>query len=140
MQAKAAFSHPTVRVAALAAAAMAGLLATGCSSGSPAAASGSGGSGGGGTVSMTASNSGFSPSSVTLDKPGTYTFNLSNKASRPVSIDVEGNGVDKDAQPAPAGGTTSLTVNLTAGSYVIHSQDDGQARANEIKGTLVVKG
>jgi Cupredoxin-like domain len=139
MQAKAAFSHPTVRVAALAAAAMAGLLATGCSSGSPAAASGSGG-GGGGTVSITSSNTGFSPASVTLDKPGTYTFNLSNKASRPVSIDVEGNGVDKDAQPAPAGGTTSLTVNLTAGSYVIHSQDDGQARANEIKGTLVVKG
>jgi plastocyanin len=92
------------------------------------------------TVTVTASDSGFSPSTVNLDKPGKYTFHEVNNGTRPIALDIEGNGVDQDATPADPGKTTDLTVDLGTGTYDMHSQDDGADRSHEIKGSVVVKG
>lgn len=117
-------------------------LAAACGGGGSSSLASSSGGGGSAakTISLTATDSGFSPSTVTLPKPGTYTFQLTNKGTRAYSVDVEGNLVDKDATPAKPGGTTQLTVHVGAGTYTIHSQDDGEDRAHEIKATLVVQG
>jgi hypothetical protein len=92
------------------------------------------------TVTVTASDSGFSPSTVNLDRPGKYTFHEVNNGTRPIAIDVEGNGVDQDSDPADPGKTIDLTVDLGPGTYTMHSQDDGADRSHEIKGSVVVKG
>lgn len=103
-----------------------------------------GGDGGGNvlsTITVTATEAGFSPSTINLDKAGTYTFHEINNGKSQIALDVEGNGVDKDMNPIDPGKTGDLTVDLNqAGTYAMHSQDDGADRSREIHGSIVVKG
>lgn len=107
-------------------------------------ASACGGSGSGGalqTISVTAADSGFSPSTINLDKTGTYTFHYTNNGSRQYAVDIEGNGVDKDGNPVDPGKSGDVTVDLNqAGTYEMHSQDDGADRSHELHGSVIVKG
>jgi plastocyanin len=107
------------------------VLAAGCGGGSGAPAQ---------AVTVMATDTGFNPATVSLDRPGTYTFHEVNNGTRKYALDVEGNGVDQDGDPVDPGKTFDLTVDLAPGTYTMHSQDNGQDRTHEIKGTIVVRG
>src|SRR5215471_7940833 len=77
------------------------------------------------TIDVTASDSGFDPSTVNLDKPGKYVFHYTNKGSRPYAVDVEGNGVDTDGDLVQPGQSGDVEVDLgKSGTYQMHSQTD----------------
>lgn len=105
------------------------------------AACGLGGGGVVSTITLTAHDSGFEPSVVNLDRPGTYVFHYTNRGSRRYGVDIEGNGVDTDGDVVDPGGSGEVEVTLgQAGTYMIHSQDDATDRSHEIRGTVTVKG
>jgi Cupredoxin-like domain len=111
----------------------------------PATACGMMGIGGGGgvvsTINVTASDSGFDPATVNLDKPGVYVFHYTNSGTKPYGLDVEGNGVDTDGDVVQPGGTGDVQVDLNkSGSYEMHSQTDNTDRSHELHGKVVVKG
>jgi plastocyanin len=106
---------------------------------------GCGGDAGGGnvvaTINVTASDAGFDPATVNLDKPGMYTFHYTNKGTRPYAVDVEGNGVDTDGDVVQPGQSGNVQVDLNkAGTYEMHSQTDNTDRSHELHGKVVVKG
>ena len=103
------------------------------------------GMGGGGdvvaTIDVTASDSGFDPATVNLDKPGKYSFHYTNKGTRPYGLDVEGNGIDTDGDVIDPGKSGDVQVDLSkAGEYEMHSQTDNTDRSHELHGKVVVKG
>ena len=63
---------------------------------------------------------------------------MSNPASIPHAIAVEGNGVDKDGKPVGQGGTSTVTVDLKPGKYEFYCPVDSHKQAG-MKGTLTVK-
>jgi hypothetical protein len=94
-----------------------------------------------GTINVTASDSGFDPATVNIDKPGKYTFHYTNKGTRQYALDIEGNGVDTDGDAIDPGKSGDVQVDLSkAGTYDMHSQDDGANRSKELHGKVVVKG
>jgi plastocyanin len=71
-------------------------------------------------------------------KAGVVTIELTNPASVPHSVAVEGNGVDKDApSPAGQGASTQVTVTLKQGTYTFYCPVPGHKAAG-MKGTLIV--
>jgi hypothetical protein len=93
------------------------------------------------TINVTASDAGFAPATVNLDKPGVYNFHYTNQGTRSYGLDVEGNGVDTDGDVIAPGKTGDVQVNLgKSGSYDMHSQTDNTDRSHELHGKVVVKG
>jgi hypothetical protein len=93
------------------------------------------------TINVTASDTGFDPGTVNLDKPGVYNFHYTNQGTRSYGLDVEGNGVDTDGDVISPGKTGDVQVNLNkSGSYDMHSQTDNTDRSHELHGKVVVKG
>ena len=146
---------------------------SGGSSGSGSATSGkattgessSGGGGGYGSSSSAATTSGtsggaiktvliketefkLSPSSVTLSKPGTYTFKAENKGSTQHSLEIEGKGVKSEGgeggeanlkQVLNPGQSGVLTVTfLRPGTYEMYCPVDGHEQEG-MKAEVVVK-
>jgi uncharacterized cupredoxin-like copper-binding protein len=146
---------------------------SGGSSGSGSATSGkattgessSGGGGGYGSSSSAATTSGtsggaiktvviketefkLSPSSVTLSKPGTYTFRAENKGSAQHSLEIEGKGVKSEGseggeaklkQVLNPGQSGVLTVTFQRpGTYEMYCPVDGHEQEG-MKGEVVVK-
>jgi plastocyanin len=72
-------------------------------------------------------------------KPGTVTIDLDNPKSSGTThgIGVKGNGVDKDGPSVTAGKSSSVTVDLNAGTYTFYCPVPGHADAG-MKGTLTV--
>jgi plastocyanin len=95
-------------------------------------------SGGGTTLELAADPGGaFSFDKKTLEAPaGTITIHLTNDASIPHDIAVEGNGVD-EASDTVTNGETSLTVDLEPGTYTFYCSVPGH-RAGGMEGTLTV--
>jgi plastocyanin len=95
-------------------------------------------SGGGTTLELAADPGGaFSFDKKTLEAPaGTITIHLTNDASIPHDIAVEGNGVD-EASDTVTSGETSLTVDLEPGTYTFYCSVPGH-RAGGMEGTLTV--
>jgi plastocyanin len=95
-------------------------------------------SGGGTTLELAADpGGGFSFDKKTLEAPaGTITIHLTNDASIPHDIAVEGNGVD-EASDTVTNGETSLTVDLEPGTYTFYCSVPGH-RAGGMEGTLTV--
>ena len=94
-----------------------------------------------GTINVTATDAGYDPATVTLDKPGKYTFHYTNNGSRPYAVDVEGNGVDTDGDVVDPGKSGDVQVDLSKpGTYAMHSQTDNTDRSKELHGQVVVKG
>jgi plastocyanin len=72
-------------------------------------------------------------------KPGTVTIDLDNPKSSGTThgIGVKGNGVDEDGASVTAGKSSSVTVDLKAGTYTFYCPVPGHADAG-MKGTLTV--
>jgi uncharacterized cupredoxin-like copper-binding protein len=160
-------------VLALALTSCGGSAGSGGSSGSGSATSGkattsessSGGGGGYGSSSSAATTSGtsggaiktvvinetefkLSPSSVTLSKPGTYTFKAENKGSTQHSLEIEGKGLKSEGseggeaeleQVLNPGQSGVLTVTFQRpGTYEMYCPVDGHEQEG-MKGEVVVK-
>jgi uncharacterized cupredoxin-like copper-binding protein len=101
-----------------------------------AAASGSGGQ----TIQVKESEFKLTPSSFTVSKPGTVTFEATNAGKIDHALEVEGNGVEEKTSTISPGSTTKLTVNLSKnGTYAVYCPIDGH-RAMGMEAKLVVGG
>jgi plastocyanin len=95
--------------------------------------------GGGQTLALAADPSG----ALKYDKTqleataGDITIDLTNDSPLPHDVAVEGNGVHETSDRV-TGGSTTLNLNLKAGTYAFFCSVDGH-RAAGMEGTLVVK-
>ena len=106
----------------------------------PAPASSGGGGGKSTTLKLSADPSGqlkFDKSSLSA-KSGNVTIALTNPASLPHGIAIEGNGVDKDGAIVNKGGHSSVTVPVKPGKYTYYCPVPGHRQAG-MEGTLTVK-
>jgi len=100
------------------------------------------------TVVIKESEFKLSPSSVTLSKPGTYTFKAENKGSSQHSLEIEGKGVKSEGgeggeaqleQILNPGQSDVLTVTFQkSGTYEMYCPVDGHEDMG-MKGEVVVK-
>jgi plastocyanin len=93
---------------------------------------------GGTTLELAADPGGsFSFDKETLEAPaGTITIHLTNDASVPHNVGVEGNGVDEKTDTVTKG-DISLTVELEPGEYTFYCDVPGH-REGGMEGTLTV--
>ena len=77
---------------------------------------------------------------TTLTAPaGKVTIDFTNQSSTAHDVSIQGNGVDVTSDIVDNGGTTSVSANLTPGTYTFLCTVDGHADAG-MKGTLTVTG
>ncbi|MBN1530816.1 MAG: cupredoxin domain-containing protein [Thermoleophilaceae bacterium] len=118
---------------------LAGTLALGACGGDddesePAAAA----SGGGETVKVSATEFEFTPSSPSVEKAGTITFDVTNDGSVDHALEVEGPGDEVETDTIPAGRSAKLTVDLSkAGTYEMYCPI-GNHRQMGMEGTIKV--
>lgn len=87
-------------------------------------------------VSITADEVTVSPARV---RAGPVTFRVTNNASVPYDLDVDGPGPDGEIENLAAGATRNLTMTLRPGTYRIESSaESGPDR--ERRATLTVEG
>jgi uncharacterized cupredoxin-like copper-binding protein len=118
------------------------VLLAGCggsSGGSKTQAAPSGGSSGGGqTIKVKETEYKLTPSSFTVSKPGTVTFDVTNAGHTDHSLEVEGNGVEEKASTISPGSSAKLTVDLSKnGTYEVYCPIDGH-RSLGMQAKLVV--
>jgi len=90
------------------------------------------------TIQISEKEYSLTPSTVTVSKPGTYAFHVTNKGTTTHALEVEGNGVEERSGHIPAGSNATLNVTFTKnGSYEIYCPIDGH-KAEGMKGTLTV--
>jgi plastocyanin len=116
--------------------------ASGSSSSAPAPAPAPAASGGGASSNLQlAADSGgqlkFDKTTLSA-KAGKVTITMNNPAPVPHAIAIQGGGVDKSGSTVSAGGKSTVTVALKAGTYTFFCPVDGH-RAAGMQGTLTVK-
>ena len=112
----------------------------GSSGGSKTVAASSGGGGGGQTIQVKESEYKLTPSSFTVSKPGTVTFEVTNAGQIDHALEVEGNGVEEKTSTISAGSSAKLTVDLSKnGTYEMYCPIDGH-RDMGMEAKLVVGG
>jgi uncharacterized cupredoxin-like copper-binding protein len=90
------------------------------------------------TIQISEKEFSLTPSTVTLSKPGTYAFQISNKGTITHAFEVEGNGVEEKSGDIQAGSSATITVTFTKnGSYEFYCPIDGH-KAQGMKGTVTV--
>jgi uncharacterized cupredoxin-like copper-binding protein len=90
------------------------------------------------TIQVSEKEYSLTPSSVTVSKPGTYAFHVTNKGTITHGFEVEGNGIEQKASDISAGSSTTLKVSFSkTGSYEIYCPIDGH-KAQGMKGTLTI--
>jgi uncharacterized cupredoxin-like copper-binding protein len=90
------------------------------------------------TVQISEKEYSLTPSTLTLSKPGTYAFHISNKGTITHAFEVEGNGVEEKSGDIQAGSSATLNVTFSKnGSYEMYCPIDGH-KAQGMKGTLTV--
>jgi uncharacterized cupredoxin-like copper-binding protein len=110
----------------------------GSSGGSKTAAAPS--SGGGQTIQVKETEFKLTPSSFTVSKPGTVTFDVKNTGSVDHALEVEGNGVEEETSTISPGSSAKLTVDLSKnGTYEVYCPVDNH-RAMGMEAKLVVGG
>ena len=81
----------------------------------------SGGGGGGQTIQVKESEYKLTPSSFTIAKPGTVTFEVTNAGQTDHALEVDGNGVEEKTSTSSPGSRAKLTVNLSKnGTYEVY--------------------
>ena len=60
------------------------------------------------------------PATVTIDAPGTYTFEATNDGGVDHSLEIEGNGVEEVTETIGPGESASVTVDLESGTYEMY--------------------
>lgn len=107
--------------------------------GTPTSTRGTGsGSGSRKTVTVKETEYKLTPSSVTLDETGTYTFKVMNTGSTTHALEVEGNGVEEESGDVRPGQSKTFTVDLnTSGTYEMYCPVDGH-RQQGMEGKLTI--
>ena len=96
--------------------------------------------GGGKTIQVKETEYKLTPSSLTVSKPGTVTFDVTNAGTIDHALEVEGNGVEEKTSTISPGSSAKLTVDLSkAGAYEVYCPIDGH-RAMGMEAKLVVGG
>jgi uncharacterized cupredoxin-like copper-binding protein len=126
-------------VALLATATALFLAACGGGDSEPAAQEPATGGGSARTIEIDASDFAFSPNTIELDAPGTYTFVVTNSGQAEHALEIEGQGIEEKSETIGAGGEAQLTVEITeAGEYEIYCPVAGH-RDMGMEGTLTAK-
>jgi uncharacterized cupredoxin-like copper-binding protein len=81
----------------------------------------------------------LSPSTVTVNAPGTYTFEATNDGGTDHALEIEGNGVEEETDTIAPGESASVTVDLEAGTYEMYCPIDGH-RDQGMEGEITVSG
>ena len=96
--------------------------------------------GGGKTIQVKETEYKLTPSSLTVSKPGTVTFDVTNAGTIDHALEVEGNGVEEKTSTISPGSSAKLTVDLSkGGSYEVYCPIDGH-RSMGMEAKLVVGG
>jgi uncharacterized cupredoxin-like copper-binding protein len=89
------------------------------------------------TFSISATDYAFTPSTVTVDAPGTYTFDLTNDGATDHAIEIEGQGSEERSDTVSPGESASVTIDLQSGTYEMYCPIDGH-RAQGMEGEVTV--
>ncbi|MFL5965506.1 MAG: cupredoxin domain-containing protein [Gaiellaceae bacterium] len=82
----------------------------------------------------------ITPASITVKKPATYAFHVSNDGSISHALVVEGQGNETKTGTIAPGSSTTLSVTLSkAGKYELYCPIDGH-QGKGMKATLTVQG
>jgi uncharacterized cupredoxin-like copper-binding protein len=92
------------------------------------------------TVQISEKEYSLTPSTVSISKPETVAFKVTNDGQVAHALEVEGNGVEEETETIQPGGTATLTVELSkSGSYELYCPIDGH-KDKGMKGDLTVGG
>ena len=72
------------------------------------------------TITISETDFALDPSSVDLEKPGTYAFEVVNDGQVAHALEVEGEGIEEETKTLQPGERATLTVDLEAGSYELY--------------------
>ena len=72
------------------------------------------------TFTISETDFALSPSTVTIDGPGTYTFEATNDGGTDHALEIEGNGVEEETDTIGPGESASVTVDLESGTYEMY--------------------
>jgi uncharacterized cupredoxin-like copper-binding protein len=89
------------------------------------------------TFSISATDYAFTPSTVTVDAPGTYTFDLTNDGGTDHAIEIEGQGSEERSDTVSPGESASVTIDLQSGKYEMYCPIDGH-KARGMEGEVTV--
>jgi uncharacterized cupredoxin-like copper-binding protein len=91
------------------------------------------------TITITETDFALEPSSVDLEQPGTYAFEVVNDGQVAHALEVEGEGIEEETETLQPGERSTLTVTLEGGSYELYCPiDDHKDRG--MAGKAVVRG
>ena len=93
----------------------------------------------GATVELVATDFKFDQSTVNVDAAGTTTFRLTNDGGTTHGLEIEGQGIEEEAEEIGPGESTEVTVDLKAGQYEFYCPVSNH-RELGMEGTLVVGG
>jgi plastocyanin len=79
------------------------------------------------------------PAKITLEKPGTYTFEAVNSGDTVHALEVEGQGIEEKTKEIQPGQSAELKVKLEAGTYELYCPVDGH-KEEGMEGKVIVKG
>jgi uncharacterized cupredoxin-like copper-binding protein len=72
------------------------------------------------TFSISESDFTLMPPTVTIDAPGTYTFEATNDGGVDHALEIEGNGIEEETETIGPGESASVTVDLESGTYEMY--------------------
>jgi plastocyanin len=72
------------------------------------------------TITIEATEYAFEPSSVEIERAGTYAFEVVNNGSVGHALEIEGEGIEEETEVLDTGEEATLTVELAEGSYELY--------------------
>jgi uncharacterized cupredoxin-like copper-binding protein len=72
------------------------------------------------TFTISESDFTLTPSTVTIDAAGTYTFEATNDGGVDHALEIEGNGIEEETETIGPGESASVTVDLETGTYEMY--------------------
>jgi plastocyanin len=91
------------------------------------------------TFTISETDFALSPSTVTVDAPGTYTFEATNDGGVDHALEIEGNGIEEETDTIGPGESASVTVDLETGTYEMYCPI-GNHREMGMEGEITVSG
>jgi uncharacterized cupredoxin-like copper-binding protein len=72
------------------------------------------------TITIAETEYALNPSSLRIQRPGTYAFKAVNEGSVGHALEIEGEGIEEETEVLDAGEEATLTVELDEGSYELY--------------------
>jgi uncharacterized cupredoxin-like copper-binding protein len=72
------------------------------------------------TITVEETEYALEPSSIQLERAGTYAFKVVNEGSVGHALEIEGEGIEEETEVLDAGEEATLTVELEEGSYKLY--------------------